>query len=83
MGHRPRRRSCPHCAVNAACFGNASDPWHPNGDCPSVFRWSRRDLERSPRFRNLSVLMFGDSRVRGLFGALLRKFYAADEPVFT
>ena len=87
-----RRHSCPRCALNAACFGNASNPWHPSdaddagaggGDCPRVWRWSRRDLEDSPRFRNLSVVMFGDSRIRVVFGALLRKFYATDDPVFT
>ena len=79
-----RRRRCPRCALNAACFGNASNPWHPDGgDCPPVWRWSRPQLEDSPRFRNLSVLMLGDSRIRVIFGALLRKFYALDDPVFT
>ena len=30
----------------------------------------------------MSVVMFGDSRIRVIFGALLRKFYATDDPVF-
>ena len=77
------KRRQQHCALNAACFGNSTSPWHPDGDCPHIFRWSRQDLEDSPRFRNLSVVMFGDSRIRVIFGALLRKFYATDDPVFT
>ena len=66
---QPRKRR-QNCALNADCFGNASNPWHPDGDCQPIFRWSRRDLEDSPRFRNLSVVMFGDSRIRVIFGAL-------------
>ena len=31
-----RQHSCSRCALNATCFGNSSNPWHPDPDCPHI-----------------------------------------------
>ena len=58
-----------------------ANPWHPNR-CLPLTTYDPARIQKHTRCQNSSIILWGDSRIRILFGGLVGKMYSEEDVVF-
>ena len=59
----------------------SANPWHPNR-CQPLTAFDPTSIGKHPLCHNASIILWGDSRIRILFGGLVGKIYADEDVVY-
>ena len=68
---------CFNCPINVLCYNSSVNLWHPSAasGCPALRSYAKENIYLNKKCFNLTALVYGDSRGRGLYVALMKKFY--------